>query len=380
LRSWLVFVLFAEWLVACGTGDPPAPPVPDVPYIELEGQNTPIFREWVGSTLGAADVQIRARVTGTIDGIHFTEGGLVDKGALLYTIDANELDERVAAARGQLAEAETRLAKAKADVARYKPLAAINAVSKRDLDEMLANQGAAEGGVEAARAGVKVAEINRGYAEVRAPISGYIGISEVRVGDLVGPTTSQSLLNTVSQIDPIHVRFSISEREYLDFRRRNENEPTLEVRSPPLTLILADGSELPDKGKLLNVQRQVDASTGALTIEAEFPNPERLVRPGQFGRVRAEVEDRQNVVLVPQSAVRELQGLYQALVVGPNDTVEVRGIEVSTRIGNNWLVEKGLKPGDRLLLAGMQRLKPGMKIKPVPGGEAPNATASAPRS
>ncbi len=353
--------------------------MPDVPYIELTGQNTPIYREWVGSTLGAADVQIRARVTGTIDGIHFTEGGLVEKDALLYTIDANELDERLAAAKGQLAEAETRLAKAKADVARYKPLAAINAVSKRDLDEMLANQGAAEGAVEAARAGVKVAEINRSYAEVHAPISGYIGISEVRVGDLVGPTTSQSLLNTVSQIDPIHVRFSISEREYLDFRRRNENEPTLEVRSPPLTLILADGSELPDKGKLLNVQRQVDASTGALTIEAEFPNPGRLVRPGQFGRVRAEVEDRQNVVLVPQSAVRELQGLYQALVVGPNDTVEVRGIEVSTRIGNHWLVEKGLKPGDRLLLAGMQRLKPGMKIHPVPGSETPNA-ANATRS
>jgi len=372
---WLTLAIVqALVLVACDGGKPASPPPPEVPVIELSGQDTPIYQEWVGVTLGAADVQIRARVTGVIEKIHFMEGGLVDKGALLYSIDSNELDERVAGARAQVAEAETRLAKAQADLARYRPLAAMNAVSQRDLEEAIANEGAARGAVDAARAGLSVATINRGYAEVRAPISGYIGLSEVKVGDLVGPTTSKSLLNTVSQIDPVHVRFSISEREYLDFARRygaprNKTAP----EAPSLSLILTDGSVHPYPGRVLNVQRQIDATTGSLAIEAEFPNPQLLLRPGQFGRVRAAVEDRKNALLVPQRAVRELQGQYQALVVGPDDTVEVRGIEVSNRVGNNWLVTKGLAVGDRLILAGTQRLKAGMKIVPK---AAPAETAS----
>lgn len=344
--------------------------------MQLAAQDAPIYREWVGATLGAADVQIRARVTGVVERIHFTEGGLVEEGALLYSIDSNELDERVAGARAQVAEAETRLAKAVADLARYRPLAAMNAVSQRDLEEVIANEGAARGAVDAARAGLSVAEINRGYAEVRAPIAGYIGLSEVKVGDLVGPTSSNSLLNTVSRIDPVRVRFSISEREYLDFARRyGTPRTTAAPEAPPLHLILSDGSVHPYPGRVLTVQRQIDVNTGSLAIEAEFPNPELLLRPGQFGRIRAEVEDRKNVVLVPQRAVRELQGQYQALVLGPGDTVEVRGIEVSNRIGNDWLVEKGLKAGDRLILAGTQRLKAGMKVVPtVPE----SATAPAP--
>lgn len=368
-------------LGACDGGKPAAPPPPEVPVIQLAGQDTPIYQQWVGVTLGAADVQIRARVTGVIEKMHFTEGGLVEEGALLYSIDSNELDQRVAGAQAQVAEAETRLAKAVADLARYRPLAAMNAVSQRDLEEVIANEGAARGAVDAARAGLSVAEINRGYAEVRAPIAGYIGLSEVKAGDLVGPTSSKSLLNTVSQIDPVRVRFAISEREYLDFARRyGAPRTTTTPEAPPLQLMLTDGSVHPYPGHVLNIQREIDATTGSLAIEAEFPNPELLLRPGQFGRVRAAIEDRRNAILVPQRAVRELQGQYQALVVGPDDIVEVRGIEVSNRVGNDWLVDKGLKAGDRLILAGTQRLKAGMKIVPkaAAAGQASPAAGVAP--
>jgi len=370
-------VALAAILAGCAGPKQPPPPVPEVPVMQLAAQDAPIYQEWVGATFGAADVQIRARVTGIVERMHFTEGGLVEEGALLYSIDSNELDERVAGARAQVAEAETRLAKAVADLARYRPLAAMNAVSQRDLEEVIANEGAARGAVDAARAGLSVAEINRGYAEVRAPIAGYIGLSEVRVGDLVGPTSSKSIMNTVSRIDPVRVRFSISEREYLGFARRyGTSRTTGAPDAPPLQLILSDGSVHPYPGKVLTVQRQIDVTTGSLAIEAEFPNPTLLLRPGQFGRVRAEIEDRRNVVLVPQRAVRELQGQYQALVLGPDDTVEVRGIEVSNRVGNDWLVEKGLKAGDRLILAGTQRLKAGMKV--VPKAPEPAAVPATP--
>jgi membrane fusion protein (multidrug efflux system) len=280
--------------------------------------------------------------------------------------------------RAQLAEAETRFAKAASDLARYRPLAAMNAVSQRDLEEAIANEGAARGAVDAARAGLRVAAINRGYAEVAAPIAGYIGISEVKIGDLVGPGASRAVLNTVSQIDPIRVRFSISEREYLAFARRyGTPRATAAPEATPLTLLLADGSVHPHPGRVLTLQRQVDASTGSLAIEAEFPNPDLLIRPGQFARIRAEVEDRQGVILVPQRAVRELQGQYQALVALPDDTVEVRAITVGPRVGSDWVVESGLAVGDRLILAGVQRLKGGMKVVPQPA-EAAAGPASAP--
>jgi membrane fusion protein (multidrug efflux system) len=375
-------LLLAGFLAGCEPAAPPPPPPPQVPVITLEARAAPIFREWVGGILGAADVQIRARVTGTVAKLHFAEGGLVEQGALLYSIDANELDERVAGARAQLAEAETRLAQATADLARYRPLAAMDAVSQRDLEEAVANEGAARGAVDAATAGLRVALINRGYAEVTAPIAGYIGLSEVRVGDLVGPTSSKSLLNTVSQIDPIRVRFAISEREYLNFARRYGTPRTAGVPdAPPLQLILADGSVHPHPGKVLTVQRQVDVTTGSLAIEAEFPNPDLLLRPGQFARVRAEVEDRQGVVLVPQRAIRELQGQYQAFVLAAGDKVEVRGIQVGPRVGNEWVVEQGLTAGDRLILAGTQRLRGGMQVVPRPAdaaGEPPAAPAASP--
>ena len=255
------------------------------------------------------------------------------------------------------------------------PLAELNAVSARDLDEAVAREGAAKNQVEAARASLRVAEINLGYASVRAPIAGRIGISSVRVGDLVSPI-GNSLLNTVSSIDDIRVRFAISEREYLDYSRRYGTE----IRGPddpnavPLELVLADGTVYPQKGQLISIDRGIDPATGTLSVEAEFPNPDLLLRPGLFARVRAVTEERENAVLVPQRAVAELQGRHQVFVVGADDTVEVRAVEMGPRIDGDWLIEQGVAPGERLALAGVQRLRAGMKVVPVAassGAEAP---------
>jgi membrane fusion protein (multidrug efflux system) len=292
------------------------------------------------------------------------------------------LQQKASAARAELAQAQTLYADAAATLARYKPLAAMNAVSARDLDQAVAREGAARNQVKAAEAGMQVAEINLGYAGVRAPIAGYIGISKVKVGDLVSPS-GNSLLNTVSAIDVIHVRFSISEREYLEYTRRlgGDVQTASNVDAVPLRLILADGSIHPHDGRLVSLDRGVDPTTGTLMVEAAFPNPERVLRPGLFARVRAMTDSRKDAVLVPQRAVRELQGQYQVLVVGADDTVEVRAVQLGPRIGNEWLVEQGIKVGDRVILAGTQRLKAGAKIVPTAAApETSPSTSPAPQS
>jgi membrane fusion protein (multidrug efflux system) len=258
----------------------------------------------------------------------------------------------------------------------------MNAVSKRDLDEAVAREGAARNQVKAAEAGLKVAEIDLGYASVRAPITGQIGISKVKVGDLVSPF-GNSLLNTISAIDDIHVRFAISEREYLDYTRRfgSQLKPANDPKAVPLKLVLANGSVHPQSGQVVSIDRGVDPTTGTLTVEAAFPNPQGVLRPGLFARVLAAIETRQDAVLVPQRAVRELQGQFQVFVVGAADSVEVRGVQLGPRVGNEWVVEQGLKPGDRVILAGTQRLKPGTKVRPTaPQPEPAPASGTTPPS
>lgn len=356
---------------------PPAPPVPTVPVLTVASRNVPIFDEWVGQTRGAADIEVRARVQGFVEAIHFAEGGRVTAGDLLYSIDPSELEQKVAAAQAELAQAQTLYADAAANLARYRPLAEMNAVSRRDLDEAVAREGAARNQVKAAEANVRVAEINLGYATVRAPITGTIGISRVRVGDLVGPT-GNSLLNTISAIEDVHVRFALSEREYLDYTRRfgAEVRAREDPKGVPLQLILADGSVYPQAGRIVSIDRGVDPTTGTLQVEAAFPNPDGRLRPGLFARVRAVTEQRRDAVLVPQRAVRELQGRHQVFVLGEGDIVEVRAVETGPRIDGDWLVEQGLKPGERIVLAGVQRLRAGMKVVP----ESVAAPAPAPSS
>jgi len=355
-------------LAGCGQGPgPAAPPKPKVPVVTVVARDVPIYDEWVGQTRGSADIAIRARVSGVIEAIHFQEGGRVQEGDLLYSIDPSELQQQLAGARAELARAETMYADAVANLARYRPLAAMNAVSKRDLDEAVAREGAARNQVKAVEAQVRVAEIDLGYATVRAPISGQIGISRVKVGDLVGPLSSTPL-NTVSAIEDIHVRFAISEREYLAYTRKfgSELRPADDPKAVPLQLILADGNTYPKTGQVVSMDRGLDPATGTLQVEAAFPNPDGLLRPGLFARVRAATEQRAGAVLVPQRAVRELQGSYQVFVLGDDDTVEIRAVQTGPRVGGDWVIEQGVTPGDRLVLAGTQRLRAGMQVEPQP--------------
>ena len=338
---------------------------------EVVVEDVPVVREWVGETRGVADIEIRARVQGYLQGIHFREGGLVRKGQLLYSIDQSELLQELTASQAGLAAARTNLAYAESDVARYRPLAEMNAVSERDLDSAVARHDAAVAQVEAAEAILRLGEINLSYAEIKAPIGGLIGLSKAKVGDYVGQSPNPVVLNTLSDTNPIHVRFPIGEREYLEIARaypetERANRKAGEESPLPLELILADGTVHPYVGETRFIERNIDASTGTLTVEAAFPNPELVLRPGQYGRVRAVVTTLKDRLLVPQRAVQELQGQFQIWVVQDDGSVELRHVEMGRRVDWRWVVREGLNPGDVVVADGIQRLRSGVRVNAQP--------------
>ena len=335
---------------------------------EVQPQDIALTLDMIGQTFGSVDIPIRTRVDGVLEEMHFLQGREVSKDQLLYVIDARPYEARVVEARGQLAEAETQLAKAGSDLERIRPLAEINAVSKQDLDAALAQFEAAEGSVQAARARVEQAMIELGYTRIRSPVNGLIGITQAKVGEYVGRSPNPVVLNVVSRTDPIRVRFSINEREYLNFARRfYETMRKVDDSNPQgqnLKLILADGSIHEHPGEVINFDAAIDPTTGTFTLEADFPNPERVILPGQFARVRGVVEDRPNAIAVPQRAVIETQGLFQLAVVSGDGTVEMRRVEMGPRIDGGWIVESGLEPGERIALEGLQRLRTGTRVVP----------------
>jgi membrane fusion protein (multidrug efflux system) len=335
----------------------------EVPVVRVIQRDTPITADRVGQLYGAEDIEIRARVAGFLEGIHFKEGTWVKKGALLYTIDPREQREKVAQAQGDLASAKTRLVKAESDVRRYRPLAEMNAVSQRDLDAAVADEGAARGQVEAAEASRAAAKITLGYTQIRSPIDGLIGMTKAQIGDYVGQFPNPLVLNTVSNIDTVQARFSITERDYLDLMRKFPNGTPAGQRDN-IQLLLADGSVYAHKGSMDFADRQVDPSTGTLRLQASFPNPERLLRSGQYARVRIVLDVRKGALLVPQRAVQEMQGQQMVSVVGPDDGVETRTLQMGPRIGSLWMVNQGLKPGDMVILEGAQKVRPGSKVVP----------------
>ena len=360
-------------------GEATPPPPPEVLVTEVVQRDVPIVQEFVGEATGDPDVEIRSRVSGFVEAIRFTEGTQVKKGQLLYLIDPRELEDRLSQARAQVAAAKTRLAYAVSDVARYKPLAEINAVSKRDLDSAVAKEESARAEVQAAEAGESIARLDLSYARVTAPISGLIGISRAKVGDYVEPMGQTSLLNTISRLDPIRVKFSITEAEFLGFVRRRAIEKAEEVQTQaiPLDLILADGTLHSEKGSVDVANREVDAGTGSLRLEAVFPNPSGWVRPGQYAKIRAVTDTLKGALLVPQRAVREIQGQYQVFVVGPDETVSIRSVVPGPRFGELWVMTEGLKPGERVIVEGVQKVRGGVKVaaKPAGAGDAPAPTA-----
>ncbi|HKQ97681.1 MAG TPA: efflux RND transporter periplasmic adaptor subunit [Candidatus Polarisedimenticolia bacterium] len=362
-------------IAACKKPAPQARPPLELPVIKVIQLDTPITADRVGQIYGAEDIEIRARVAGFLEGMHFKEGSRVRKGDLLYTIDPREQQEEVARAQGDLASAKTRLVKAESDVSRYRPLAAMKAVAQADLDAAVAEEGAARGQVDAAEATLRFTKLNLGYTRITAPIDGLIGMTQAKVGDYVGQFPNPIVLNTLSNIDTVQARFSISERDYLDLVRKFKG--SAETTPPPtnIRLLLADGSEYQHPGMLDFADRQVDPTTGTLRLQATFPNPERILRPGQYARVRVVVEERKGALLLPQRAVQELQGQQMVALVGADDTVTMKAVTMGPRIGSLWLVEKGLQPGDRVVLEGAQKVPPGAKVVPK---EVPPPDPSAP--
>jgi len=344
------------------------PPL-EVNVLEVQPRDIPLYLEMVGQTLGSVDIPIRARVDGVVEEMHFREGRPVEKGQLLYVIDPSPYESRVAEAQGRLAEARTRLAKAASDLERIRPLAAMDAVSQQDLDGAVAQLEAAKGSVQAAEAQVEQARIQLGYTRITAPVDGLIGITQAKVGEYVGRSPNPVVLNVVSQTDPIRVRFAITEREYLRFSRefeagrRNVDEPP--QGRAELQLILADGTVHQHGGHIVSLDAAVDPATGTLTMEADFPNPERLVLPGQFARVRGVIDERKGALAVPQRAVMETQGLFQLAVVADDGAVELRRVEMGPRTERLWIVDSGLEAGEQIALEGLQRLRTGMIVAPT---------------
>jgi membrane fusion protein (multidrug efflux system) len=354
--------LLAIATVACGKKEAPAPPPPEVKVATVLQKDVPIYVEAIGQTRGSTEIEVRARVEGFIQTIDFKEGNPVRKGQLLYTIDPSPFEAALAQAKGALAESEAQLARARQDVVRYEPLVAKNAISRQEYETAVVVQRAAEAAVEAAKAQAESAQINLGYTRVVAPENGMAGKTEVYPGTLVGRGQS-TLLTHISQIATIHVRFTIPERDYLYYARRRQEAGKVGAPQPPFELVLSDGSVHPEKGRLVFVDRNVDPTTGTILMEAAFPNPGGIVRPGQYARVRAAVDLKQGAILVPQRAVSELQGIYNVAVVGSDDSVEIRMVTPAQRIGNLWVMDAGLKAGDRVVVEGLQKVRSGVKVK-----------------
>jgi membrane fusion protein (multidrug efflux system) len=344
-----------------------APP-PQVTVVVTQAKDVPVYQEFVGQIYGFKDIAIRARVEGFLEGIHFEEGSRVEKGALLYTLESQPFEADVAAKMSMVAEAKTMEAKAKSDLDRIEPLAKEKAVSESDLDGAVAQYEAAVESVNASEAILKASKIQLGYTKIYSPITGIIGKTKAKVGDFVGRSPNPVILNTVSRIDTVLVEFFITERQYLQLARRFKSEvelPDKKNRKEDLELILADGSVYGYKGKPEFIDRNVDPTTGAMLVQASFPNPQELLRPGQFAKIKALVTVVKDGILVPQRCVMELQGTYRVYVVGDGDKVEIRNVKTGPKIKQFWLITEGLKPGERIVYEGLQKIKEGAVVKPT---------------
>jgi membrane fusion protein (multidrug efflux system) len=335
---------------------------PQVLVANVQRRDVPVVIELVGQTKGAQDVEIRARVEGFVDSVEFQEGTLVKKGQLLYRIDPKPFEATLSNAKADLATWEARYVKTQNDVKRLEPLARKQAVSQQELDDAVATREAAQAQVEAQNATVQKANLDLGYTSVSSPISGLAGTTLVRAGALVGRGES-TLLTTVSQIDPILFTAGISEAEYLRLARRADELRRQRGGQPvPVDLLLADGTVHTEKGRLDAIERAVDTTTGTLSLQFRFANPNGLIRPGQYGRARFVLETKKDAMLVPQRAVQELQNLYNVFVVGPDNTLAVKTVTVGPRVGSLWVIEKGLEPEDRVVVEGATRLRPGTVV------------------
>jgi membrane fusion protein (multidrug efflux system) len=368
IRAAILTCAAALLVTACGQKEPPAPPPLNVRVVEAIQQDADITLDLVGQTRGSTDIPIRARVQGFLESIEFEEGRQVKAGQLLYTIDPAPFKAKVVEAEGRVAEARTLLANAKADLERIRPLAEMKAVSEQDLDGAVARYEAAIGSLQAAEAQQDLAEIELSYTRIMSPIDGAIGISEAKVGEFVGAEPNPVVLNFVSLNDPIRVRFSINERDYLRLarlfveRREASGDAPLEDERKDLELILADGTIHPYKGYIVAYDAAINPTTGTFTMEADFENPRGIVLAGQFARVRGVIDRRDDAVMVPIRAIAELQGIFRVFVAKDDGTVELRVVELGPQVGNLRIIDKGLEAGERVAIDGLLRLRNGAPI------------------
>ena len=384
------------------SGPPPAPAVKVAPVLE---KDVPIYGEWVGTTVGYVTAQISARVSGYLVSQNYKEGTRVKAGDLLFEIDPRpyqiaaeqagaqllQSESQLEQAKAQVAQAEADIARAEAnqkktelDVGRYTPLAERGSISQQELDNAvqanlanLASSKAARASLASAQAGVSKtradiaqaravldnAQLNHSWAKVYSPITGIAGIKNANIGDLINNSTT---LTTVSQVDPIYVQFPVSEQEYLRLRQRGPVAGGDRERQYDLEITLADGTAYPHRGTVAILDRAVGETTGTINIRGVFPNPSDLLRPGQYAKVRAVIDTKKGALLIPQRAVQDVQGVHQVAVVGADESVDLRKVQVGERVGSLWIIGQGLKPGERVIVEGMDRVKAGQKVKPTP--------------
>ncbi len=355
----------------------PPPPPPSVQVAPVTQKDIAVYQEWIGSLDGNVNADIRPQIEGYVLNRDYAEGSLVKAGQTLFKIDPREFQAQYDQAKGNVSQYEASLANAKTTVARYTPLAREKAISQQELDDAVTRERTSQANLESAKAALERARLNLAWTNVNSPISGIAGTAKSQVGDLVGKTT---VMTTVSQVNPIRVYFNVSEQEYLAWvAKHGPPEKILSskvnLENGPLQLILADGSTFPHRGRAILLGREVDVKTGTIQIAGVFPNPGDLLRPGQYGKVRVAVDTRKGAVLVPQRAVSELQGSYQVAVVGPDNKVTMKVVKVGPTEGSMYIIDEGLKAGDKVVVEGIQRVRSGMTVVPTEGAAAPDAAA-----
>jgi len=356
--------------------DSPAPPLVEVTTVTQA--DVPIYHDWIGVLEGFVNAHIRAQVAGYLISQNYKEGDPIKKGDLLFEIDPRPFQAALDQAKGQLAQAEAKLGKTELDVKRYAPLVKDKAVSQEEYDDAVQANLEAQATVVAAKAQVEQAQLNLGFTKIVSPIEGIASIANGQIGDLVGPTTGE--LTTVSTVDPIKVYYSVTEQAYINFTKvfATERDRYEQLGKFEIELILANGETYPLKGRIYAADRQISPTTGALRVAALFPNPNAILRPGQFGRVRVKFDLAKSALLVPQRSVSELQGSYQVAVVGPDNKVHIQPVRVGERSGTLWIIQEGLKPGERVVFEGTQKVREGTIVTTTNAPPEPVLASSPP--
>jgi RND family efflux transporter MFP subunit len=367
--AWMIPLLV---FAACHNAAPPHPPPPKVEIAEVMQIDVQIRRHWVATLDGFVNADIRPQVEGYVRKQVYREGAYVEQGDLLFLIDPRNYKAALDQVSSTLARNIAALEKARLDVKRDRQLIAGGYIPQQQLDNDEVAEREAEANVGSARGALAQAQLNHGWTQVTSPISGIAGLAQMQVGSLVSTST---VMTTVSQVDPIKTRFNIGELEYLQSAKGNQWAEPAQDQKPVLELILDDGSTYPHRGTVVAVNRQVDPRTGTIAVLGSFPNPGNLLRPGQYGKIRATVEVRKGALLVPVRALNEIQGAYQVGVVGGDGKVETRTVQLGEQIGNEWIVEQGLRAGEKVIVEGFARVRPGMLVTAM--AAAFGSTASA---